>query len=102
MFGVFAGSAEARPGWKEGLGQRFDAERSAERPGEASPDRQRTPLYEVVQRLERRVGGQMLDARVVQGGRGEMYVIKWLTEDGRKIEFLVDAASGSVLDQRGG
>ena len=44
----------------------------------------------------------MLDARVVQGGRGEMYVIKWLTEDGRKIEFLVDAVSGAVLDQRGG
>jgi uncharacterized membrane protein YkoI len=29
-------------------------------------------------------------------------VIKWLTDDGRKIEFLVDAQSGAVLDQRGG
>jgi hypothetical protein len=102
MFGAFAEPAEARPGWREGIGQSFDADRPAERSREVSPDRQRTPLYAVVQRLERRVGGQMLDARVVKGGRGEMYVIKWLTEDGRKIEFLVDAVSGAVLDQRGG
>jgi len=98
MFGAFAEPAQARPGWREGLGQSFDAQR----PGEFSRDRQRTPLLGVVQRLERRVGGQMLDARVVDGDRGEMYVIKWLTEDGRKIEFLVDAKSGAVLDQRGG
>lgn len=102
MFGVFAGPAEARPGWREGLGQSFDAERPGARPSEASQDRQRTPLYQIVQRLERRVGGQMLDARLVEGGRGEMYVIKWLTDDGRKIEFLVDAQAGAVLDQRGG
>lgn len=101
VFGLFAGQAEARPGWREGLGQSFDAERPGARP-EASQDRQRTPLYQIVQRLERRVGGQMLDARLVEGGRGEMYVIKWLTDDGRKIEFLVDAQSGAVLDQRGG
>lgn len=99
MFGALAEPAQARPGWREGLGQQFDAGRQ----GEVSSDRQRTPLLEVVRRLERRVGGQMLDARVVQGGpHGEMYVIKWLTDDGRKIEFLVDAESGAILDQRGG
>jgi hypothetical protein len=97
-FSVFAEPAQARPGWREGLGQRFDAEQ----PRERASDRQRTPLLEVVQRLERRVGGQMLDARVVESGQGEMYVIKWLTDDGRKIEFLVDAQTGAILDQRGG
>ena len=36
-----------------------------------------------------------------QGGGAE-YHIDWMTEDGRKMRFIVDAQSGAITDRRGG
>jgi uncharacterized membrane protein YkoI len=95
-----AESAQARPGWRDrGMGESFDASR----PGEVVRERHRVPLKEVVRSIMARRGGQFLDAEIVGGGPrgGECYVIKWVTDDGRRIDYLVDAESGAILDQRG-
>lgn len=99
VLAVSAGTAEARPAWRNSqMGESFDANR----PGEIVRERQRLPLREVVRSIKSRQGGQFIDAEIVSGPRGgEAYVIKWVTDDGRRIDYLVDAETGSILDRRG-
>ena len=56
------------------------------------------PLDRVVETIRRRTPGRMLDAGLEadSGGRS-VYRVRWAAQDGRRIDFLVDAASGSIL-----
>jgi len=59
------------------------------------------PLRDIARRIKAQVPGEMLDAELVsEDGRG-VYHIKWITPDGRRIDFTVDASSGTILSQRG-
>ncbi|MET0545808.1 MAG: PepSY domain-containing protein [Caulobacterales bacterium] len=95
VFGAMATAAEARPNWR---GDQFDASREG---NTVERQQQRVPLRDVVRSIKQRQGGQFLDASIVNRGGGECYVVKWVTDDGRRIDFLVDAQSGAILDQRG-
>ncbi|MEL6324871.1 MAG: PepSY domain-containing protein [Pseudomonadota bacterium] len=61
------------------------------------------PLRDIIRRLQRQHGGRYLDANLYsKSGGGSEYHIDWLTEDGRKVVFVVDARSGRVTSTRGG
>lgn len=57
------------------------------------------PLSLVVNAIARRVPGRMLDAGLENQGGRQVYRVRWLTDDGRRIDILVDAASGAILNQ---
>ncbi len=62
------------------------------------------PLNQIFKQLKREFGGYQLGAELYarDGGDIAVYEIDWMTEDGRKMRFTVDAQTGEVLDQRGG
>ncbi|MEZ5996029.1 MAG: hypothetical protein R3C25_09755 [Hyphomonadaceae bacterium] len=51
------------------------------------------PLREIVDSLRARYGGDLISARLEQGGR-PIYVIRWRMPDGEVRDFRVDAVSG--------
>lgn len=55
------------------------------------------PFEQIKRDLERRHGGQMLQA----SRRGGRHVILWLDRNDSRLEIQVDAQSGRVLSERG-
>lgn len=55
------------------------------------------PLSRIVRRLQRQTPGKMLDANL----NGDTYSIRWLANDGRRIDYQVDATTGRILSSRG-
>lgn len=55
-------------------------------------------LERVVDEIRRRTPGRLLDAGLETGpdGRG-VYRVRWAAANGRRIDFLVDAATGQIL-----
>jgi hypothetical protein len=49
------------------------------------------PLREVVAELQARYGGELISARLEEGGR-PFYLIRWRMPDGQVRDFRVDAA----------
>jgi len=54
------------------------------------------PLNRVIEQVRRRTPGRLLDAGL-EGGARPVYRVRWAADDGRRIDFLVDAESGQVL-----
>lgn len=70
---------------------------------EAVREGKTVPLSKVFQQLKREYGGYQLGAELYSRDDGTtFYEIDWMTEDGRKAQFTVDAQSGSVINRRGG
>lgn len=70
---------------------------------EAVREGKTVPLSRIFQQLKREYGGYQLGAELYSREDGStFYEIDWMTEDGRKAHFTVDAQSGSVLERRGG
>lgn len=74
------------------------------RGGDRSPDRggnngggggrgQTISMQQAVAVVSRRMPGRLLDASPA----GANYRIVWITPDGRRIDFIVDASSGAIL-----
>jgi len=56
------------------------------------------PLPQVIQAIRQRVPGRQLDAGLEQGPGGRtVYRVRWASDDGRRIDFIVDAQSGQIL-----
>jgi uncharacterized membrane protein YkoI len=94
-----AGLLATPPAFAQGWGHSFSpAEaRDAVKGGRA------IPLSQVFDQLRGRHGGYQLSAELVSTGNGQSeYRIDWMTADGRKLRFVVDAQSGQILDQSGG
>ena len=51
------------------------------------------PLSRVIQMIAARVPGRVLDA----GLEGRNYRVRWAANDGRRIDFIVDAETGQIL-----
>lgn len=51
------------------------------------------PLRDILPRLMREYGGEMLNARE----RGGTYVISWIDRDKRRLTIVVDARTGRVI-----
>ncbi len=60
------------------------------------------PLSQILDKLKTEHGGYLLGAELfsTEAG-GTEYHIDWMTEDGRKTVFVVDAQTGNVLRRRG-
>lgn len=70
---------------------------------EAVREGKTVPLSRIFQQLKREYGGYQLGAELYSRDDGTtFYEIDWMTEDGRKAHFTVDAQSGSVTNRRGG
>lgn len=74
------------------------------RPAEQTEARERVrggdilPLPRVLGEIRRRTPGRLLDAGLEAGPDGQpVYRIRWAAEDGRRIDYLVDARSGAVI-----
>ena len=74
-------------------------------PGQARDSRAQgrtVPLSQIFNSLKRQYGGYQLGADLYDRGNGKsVYEIDWMTKDGRKMHFVVDAQSGAILDRRG-
>jgi hypothetical protein len=58
------------------------------------------PLGRVIAGIRERTPGRQLDTGLeYQGGRA-VYRVRWITARGRRVDFLVDAASGAILGER--
>ena len=56
------------------------------------------PLERVVDEIRRRTPGRLLDAGLETDPDGRsVYRVRWAAADGRRIDFRVDAASGTIL-----
>jgi len=84
-------SAQTRFGRSFG-GAESPFDRMAQRGG------QTISMEQAVAIVARRTPGRLLDASPA----GANYRIVWITPDGRRIDFLVDASSGAILRSSGG
>lgn len=58
------------------------------------------PLSGVIESLRRRSPGRELDAALDMADGRPVYRVLWLTERGRRMDFLVDAETGAILSGR--
>ncbi len=59
-------------------------------------------LDQATRAVQARIPGRLLDAGLESGDNGRsVYRVRWAAADGRRLDVLVDAASGAVLSQGG-
>jgi|TARA_R110000868_G_scaffold322583_3_gene583539 uncharacterized membrane protein YkoI len=84
------------------MAQRYDP-RDRYTPGEARTEREQghlVPAVRVIGEVRRRFpGAQVLDAEL-EGGAQPRYIVKILTQDGRRIDVVADARTGDILSER--
>lgn len=64
-------------------------------------ERQLVPMNRVISSLRQRNSGRLLDADLQRQRGGPVYAVRWLTDDGRRIDYVVDARTGDVLSANG-
>lgn len=80
----------------ENWGPQQDQARGLVRSGKA------IPLAQAAAAVARRIPGRLLDAGLEAGDNGrQVYRIRWAATDGRRLDVIVDAATGAVLHQEG-
>ncbi len=81
-----------REGWRE----QQDEAREGVRNGELRP------LGQIIPSLRNRMPGRMLDTGIEEGPDGRaVYRIRWAAQNGRRVDFIVDARTGAVLGTEG-
>ena len=58
-------------------------------------------LREVVASVGRRIPGRLLNAGLEQDGGRQVYRVRWGAADGRRVDVIVDAASGQIVREEG-
>jgi len=82
-----AGPDSLGAGWRQQQGEAREAVQS----GRA------IPLGRVMEQIRRRTPGRPLDAGMEQSGSRSVYRVRWAAEDGRRIDYIVDAETGAIL-----
>lgn len=59
--------------------------------------RRMMPLETVIQQIRRLTPGRQLDAGLEYEGQRAVYRVRWMTRDGRRVDYIIDAATGQVL-----
>lgn len=72
-------------------GQQQDAAREGVRRGRL------VPMGAVISRIAQRYPGRPLDAGMEERAGRVVYRVRWATNDGRRIDFIVDAESGAII-----
>jgi hypothetical protein len=84
-----------------GFGGNWRAEQDEVR--RAVRDGRHVPLSQAIAAVRQRTPGHVLDAGMQGGPDGRtLYRLRWATNDGRRIDYLVDAATGAVVGVQGG
>ena len=60
------------------------------------------PLPVVLETLRRRTPGRILDSGIEERGGRTLYRVRWAADDGRRIDYLVDAETGAIVRATGG
>lgn len=68
--------------------------------GERAPQRM-VSLEQVVGRIAARTPGRLLDAGTESRGDRMVYRVRWQANDGRRIDYIVDASTGAILGANG-
>lgn len=55
------------------------------------------PLEQVIRRIAGMTPGQLLDAGLENRGDRPIYRVRWQTNDGRRIDYIVDAQTGQII-----
>jgi uncharacterized membrane protein YkoI len=55
------------------------------------------PLGRVIEQLRHTTPGRQLDAGLEFQGARPVYRIRWMTKDGRRVDYLIDATTGAIL-----
>jgi hypothetical protein len=55
------------------------------------------PLSRVIEQVRARTPGRQLDAGLEYQGTRPIYRVRWMTRDGRRLDYLIDAATGAIL-----
>ncbi len=61
---------------------------------------QLAPLGQVIQNIRRATPGRQLDAGLEYMGPRLVYRVRWMTAQGRRVDYYVDAATGAMLPGR--
>ncbi|MBV8592835.1 MAG: PepSY domain-containing protein [Caulobacteraceae bacterium] len=57
------------------------------------------PLGQVIRGIGHRSPGRQLDAGIEYWGARPVYRVRWMTNSGRRVDYIVDAATGAILSQ---
>jgi len=91
----------AYPPYGAGFGGNWRAQQDEVR--RAVRDGRHVPLSQAIAAVRQRTPGHVLDAGMEPGSEGRtLYRLRWATNDGRRIDYLVDAATGAVVGVQGG
>jgi Peptidase propeptide and YPEB domain len=55
------------------------------------------PLSRVIEQINARSPGRQLDAGLEYQGDRPIYRVRWMTRNGRRVDYLIDAATGAIL-----
>jgi uncharacterized membrane protein YkoI len=55
------------------------------------------PLSRVIEQINARSPGRQLDAGLEYQGIRPIYRVRWMTRNGRRVDYLIDAATGAIL-----
>jgi uncharacterized membrane protein YkoI len=55
------------------------------------------PLARVIEQINARSPGRQLDAGLEYQGDKPIYRVRWMTRNGRRVDYLIDAATGAIL-----
>jgi hypothetical protein len=61
---------------------------------------QLAPLGSVIQNIRRITPGRQLDSGLEYMGPRPVYRVRWMTANGRRVDYFVDAATGAILSGR--
>jgi uncharacterized membrane protein YkoI len=56
-------------------------------------------LAQAIGVISRRAPGRQLDAGLETQGPRQVYRVRWMTNDGRRIDYIVDAINGAILSE---
>ncbi len=70
---------------------------------QAVRDGRHIPLGRAIDAVRQRMPGRELDAGLEPGPDGRaVYRLRWAASNGRRIDYLVDAATGAIVSEQGG
>ncbi|HEY1751363.1 MAG TPA: PepSY domain-containing protein [Caulobacteraceae bacterium] len=55
------------------------------------------PLPRVIAKIRARGPGRELDAGLEYQGDRPIYRVRWMTQNGRRVDYLIDAVTGAIL-----
>lgn len=55
------------------------------------------PLSRVIAQVRARGPGRELDAGLEYQGERPIYRVRWMTQNGRRVDYLIDAVTGAIL-----